>query len=459
MTKKRFRCIIIFNDTLLWKAECSLFEFMKHKKYRTIALYALGVILIGLSFFLIITNFPAISDFFKSVLNVFAPFIYGAVIAYLTNPLMRLLEKKVFRFKKKTKWGEKLRRPLAVTLTFLIFGAVVTVIVWLIVPQVVKSVMDLDTQIETYVAAALKFVDNFIRDFPLFNGEYETLSEFLDVNELTTDIKALITSFSDYLETAANYILIYGSKFMIELKNALIGVIAAIYLLLGKERLIAKLKWGLAALFPRRHYLNMIYLMRYTDKTVGGFLIGKIIDSVIIGFLTFFVMYFAKMPFAPLISVIVGVTNIIPFFGPFIGAIPSAFIIFIAEPKMTLWFILMIFIIQQLDGNIIGPKILGSSTGLTSLAVLVSITIAGGFFGFAGMIFGVPAAAVICALTRQFLDKKLRKKNMPQNPEYYMTDPPPRDFSSQTIILDASEKVEGEDADPASIPDQISEWM
>jgi len=422
-----------------------VFEFWKNQKYRTIALYALGVILICLSFFLILTNFSTITGFIKGVMNVLAPFIYGVIIAYLTNPLMKLLERKVLRFKKGSKWEKKLRRPLSVTLTFLIFGAIVTVIVWLIVPQVVNSFMELENQIEGYVSAAQSIVDHFIREFPLFNGQYETLSEFLDVNELTTDIKQLITNFSNYLETAANYVLKYGSRFVIEVKNALIGIIAAIYLLLGKERLIAKMKRAIAAVFSRRHYLNLISLMRYTDKTVGGFLIGKIIDSVIIGFLTFFVMYIAKMPFAPLISVIVGVTNIIPFFGPFIGAIPSAFIIFIAEPSKTLWFILMIFIIQQLDGNVIGPKILGSSTGMTSLAVLVAITIAGGFFGFAGMIFGVPAAAVICALTRQFTDKRLRTKNMPTDLEFYMTDPPERDYSKQTILLDSSEKTDREE--------------
>ncbi len=421
-----------------------MLEFWKNHKYRAIALYALGVILICLSFFLIITNFSTISTFFKGIMNVLAPFIYGIIIAYLTNPLMKLLERKVLRFKPGSKWEKKVKRPLAVTLTFLIFGAIVTVIVWLIVPQVVKSFMELETQIESYVTAAQTIVDQFVRDFPLFNGQYETLSEFLDVNELTTDIKQLITNFSNYLEMAANYVLKYGSKFVIEVKNALIGIIAAVYLLLSKERLIAKLKRALAAILKRRHYLNLIYLMRYTDKTVGGFLIGKIIDSVIIGFLTLFVMNLAKMPFAPLISVIVGVTNIIPFFGPFIGAIPSAFIIFIADPSMTLWFILMIFVIQQLDGNVIGPKILGSSTGMTSLAVLVAITIAGGFFGFAGMIFGVPAAAVICALSRQFMEKRLRTKHMPTDLAYYMTDPPPRDYSKQTVILDSTEIVEGE---------------
>ena len=145
---------------------------------------------------------------------------------------------------------------------------------------------------------------------------------------------------------------------------------------------------------------------------------------------------------------IIGVTNIIPFFGPFIGAIPSAFIIFIAEPKMTLWFVLMIFVIQQLDGNIIGPKILGDSTGLSALGVLVSITIAGGFFGFAGMILGVPAAAVICALVRQKTDAKLRARQENTDLEYYITDPPKRDFDKEPIFIEKSLPETGEKAVP-----------
>ena len=141
------------------------------------------------------------------------------------------------------------------------------------------------------------------------------------------------------------------------------------------------------------------------------------------------------MPFTPLISVIVGITNIIPFFGPFIGAIPSAFIIFIAEPKMTIWFVLMILVIQQIDGNIIGPKILGSSTGLTSLAVLIAIMIGGGFFGVAGMILGVPAAAVICALVKQKTDERLKRKDAPVSLDYYYSDPPVIDFDKEPIFV------------------------
>ena len=145
--------------------------------------------------------------------------------------------------------------------------------------------------------------------------------------------------------------------------------------------------------------------------------------------------------FTLLISVIVGITNVIPYFGPFIGAIPSAFIVFIADPPMTIWFLLMILVIQQLDGNVIGPKILGNTTGMTSLAVLVSITIAGGFFGFAGMILGVPVAAVLCVLFRQRTDSILRKKNASTHAEDYYDYPPQPDFTKEPIFFRRGETM------------------
>jgi predicted PurR-regulated permease PerM len=160
--------------------------------------------------------------------------------------------------------------------------------------------------------------------------------------------------------------------------------------------------------------------MRYTDKTVGGFLIGKIIDSVIIGFLTLFVMNLAKMPFAPLISVIVGVTNIIPFFGPFIGAIPCAIILFVCKPSYAIIFGIMILVVQQIDGNIIVPRIHGASTGLPPVWIIVSITIMSGLFGFVGMFIGVPCFSVIYMLVKQYVETRLEKKSFLTDTVAYM---------------------------------------
>ena len=410
-------------------------EFLKNKKYAQIFAYAVLTVICGVTFYLIVSDFSRVGGWLDKLFTVLSPLIYGCVIAYIMLPFMRLCEKKILWFKEGSKADKKLKRPLAVLMTMLLFVLIVSVFVVLVIPQVGSSFVELESQINGYVAAAQNLADKIIREFPLFNGQYKNLSEFLDVNEISTDIKSFISGFYGYLETGAKYIISYAGSFVIEVKNALIGFIVAIYLLASKEILTAKTKKLLSAVMNRRHYVNLINLVRFTDKTFGGFVVGKIIDSIIIGLLTFIVMSIIGMPFTPLISVIVGITNIIPFFGPFIGAIPSAFIIFIAEPKMTIWFVLMILVIQQIDGNIIGPKILGSSTGLTSLAVLIAIMIGGGFFGVAGMILGVPAAAVICALVKQKTDERLKRKDAPVSLDYYYSDPPVIDFDKEPIFV------------------------
>ena len=417
---------------------------LKNSKYVQISLYVFLTSISIILFALLCMNLDQVKLVLDKIIGVISPFIYGFIIAYLVNPIMVRFEKYVLRFPEKSKIGKKLKRPLGVTLGMIIFLLILAVVVGLVIPQVANSFKDLQSKITDYVSAAQNLADRFVRDFPLFNGQYENLSEFLDVNEISADIKSIIASFSDLLAHAADYAIADGTQFVIEVKNVLIGFIAAVYFLLAKERLISKAKKATAAFISRRHYVNLINLLRFTNKTVGGFIYGKIIDSIIIGCLTFIVMSLFKMPFTLLISVIVGITNVIPYFGPFIGAIPSAFIVFIADPGMTIWFLLMILIIQQLDGNVIGPKILGDSTGMTSLAVLVSITIAGGFFGFAGMILGVPGAAVLCVLFRQKTDSILRQKNASTDPLDYYDNLPQRNFDEEPILLRKDETIPDE---------------
>ncbi len=413
----------------------------KNPKYIQISLYVFLTSISIILFALLCMNLEQVRQALDTVVGVVAPFIYGFIIAYLVNPIMMRIEKYVLRFPESSRIGRKIKRPISVTLGMIVFLLLLAIVVGLILPQVAASFKDLQSKITDYVTAAQNMADSFVREFPLFNGQYETLSEFLDVNEISADIKSIINNFSNLLATAADYVISYGKQFVIEVTNALIGFIAAVYFLLAKERLISKAKKAAAAFLSRRHYVNLINLLRFTNRTVGGFIYGKIIDSIIIGCLTFILMSIFRMPFVLLISVIVGITNIIPYFGPFIGAIPSAFIVFIADPGMTVWFALMIFLIQQLDGNIIGPKILGDSTGMTSLAVLVSITVAGGFFGFAGMILGVPAAAVLCVLFRQKTDSILRKKNASTDSADYFTNLPARDFDAEPIFIRKDEPM------------------
>ena len=204
--------------------------------------------------------------------------------------------------------------------------------------------------------------------------------------------------------------------------NIVIGFIVAAYVLAEKEHFMGQGRKIVFALFSEKTGSNIIEKSRKCNEIFGGFVIGKIIDSLIIGVLTFVLLSIFKMPYTMLVSIIVCVTNVIPFFGPFIGAIPSFFLILLIDPTKALWFLLMIFLIQQLDGNVIGPKILGNSTGLSAFWVLFAILVAGGLFGFAGMLFGVPVFAIIYYLLSEWIRGKLKKKNLPLETENYMNE-------------------------------------
>ena len=202
--------------------------------------------------------------------------------------------------------------------------------------------------------------------------------------------------------------------------NLVIGFIVAAYVLAEKEHFFGQGRKIVFALFSEKAGKSIIEKSRKCNEIFGGFVIGKIIDSLIIGVLTFILLSIFNMPYTMLVSIIVCVTNVIPFFGPFIGAIPSFFLILLIDPIKALWFLLIIFLIQQLDGNIIGPKILGNSTGLSAFWVMFAILIAGGLFGFAGMLFGVPVFAIIYYLLSEWIRGKLKKKNLPLETENYM---------------------------------------
>ena len=203
------------------------------------------------------------------------------------------------------------------------------------------------------------------------------------------------------------------------LKNVLIGVIVMLYLLNMKELLCAQAKKIVYGVFPVTVANNVIERFRFIHQVFGGFIIGKLIDSLIIGILTFMVMSFLQMPYTLLISVIIGVTNVIPFFGPFIGAIPSALLLLLVSPKQCIWFLVMILVIQQFDGNILGPKILGNTTGLSSFWVLFSILFFGGLLGPLGMIIGVPLFAVIYRLAADFIERNLKRKKLSEKTADY----------------------------------------
>ncbi|MBE6563094.1 MAG: AI-2E family transporter [Ruminococcaceae bacterium] len=427
-------------------------KFKKNEKYASIAFYAFISIGGAALFTLGLINFGALMSGVKRFFEVLSPLTYGFVIAYLCTPLVNLFERKVFRFRKSKKERKILKRVLSITVAYIVLILCITAFIVILVPQIVNSYNDLTGHVGQYIATAQSWADDFVRHFPLFNGQYENLGEFLDVNEISADIRSIISNSYKYIETASNYIISYAGKFVIEIKNLIIGIFFAVYLLFYKERLSAQLKKLTAAIFSRKAYLNVVNLSRYTHEAFGGFIIGKILDSLIIGILTFILTGIFKMPFFPLLSLVVGVTNVIPIFGPFIGAIPTAFIVLIAEPRKVFLFILLIIIIQQLDGNVIGPKILGDKVGIGAMWVMVSIIIAGGFFGLTGMVLGVPTFAVIYTLTKQFAESRLKKKALPDDTDFYRSDPPKINFKTEDVLIgktdDIPEKLEVKPVEP-----------
>ena len=368
--------------------------------------------------FFAIYRWDYIFGFIQTLFTIMMPFIYGVAIAYIMNPIVKFFENKLFNKllkkikNKKKKDRKKLLRVLSLcTSTIIFFGLLITSVSFLI-PELLKSVEMLILNINTYLTNSKELlIDLFggssaIKDF--INENYGEFSEFMN-KSFNEGI------FDNMMETLGNSI--FGTlKF---LYNLIIGYIIAIYILVDKEKFKAQSKKLLYTLFDYDRINIILENTRYTDKVFGGFFAGKLLDSLIIGIICFICMIIMGMPYSLIVSVIVGVTNIIPYFGPFIGAIPSAFLIFLVDPGKCLMFIIFIFILQQIDGNIIGPKILGSKTGLSSFWVLFSLLIFGGLFGMVGMLLGVPLFSILYSFINGVLKRRLKEKKLPENSKDY----------------------------------------
>ena len=417
-----------------------MLKFDKNKKYTTIAIYAFVVLSALCVLVAILLNFSFFWEKFTLVLDMLSPFIYGFVFAYLCNPILKFFNSKVYKFIEKKKKHPKLKYALSIITTYIVVAVAITIIFLLLIPQVVKSYTTLQSQISSYVTATQTWADDFVRTFPFFNGEYQNFAEFLDVNEITSSIKDFITNSSNLFQLIANYIISYAGRFVLEMKNILLGVILSVYFLLSKDKIKAQIKKTLSAFLDGKKINQLMSFVKFTDDTFGGYIVGNLLDSLMVGLLTFIILAIFEIPYYPLISVIVGVTNLIPFFGPFMGAIPSAFIILIADPIKSLFFIIIILIIQQIDGNIITPKILGDSTGLSAMWVIIAITISGDLFGIAGMFLGVPVFAVVYAVTKQQIEKRLKNRKLPQDTGYYYINKlPEKEETGTDPVLDSGD--------------------
>ena len=374
------------------------FNEYKHK----ILFYSM-VAVIGIAAYFLFLKFDSFWNVVGFLTSIFTPFIIGFVISYLLNPLMKLLEHRVFFFldaKKRRGVYSKGRRLVSIFVAYILMVGVLSALVVLLIPQVKTSVETLFRNIPDYVSIFTQNVTNWVNQNHL-NSSF--IEEILPFNKLLEYATALVNACFGWL---VNIPVLITKGFT----NILVGVIVSIYFLYDKERFLAAIKKVNQAIFKKETAKKVTDICKMTDQTFSRFILGKIIDSLIIGIIAFPFMLLIYRPYALLISVIIGVTNVIPFFGPFIGAIPSAFLILIVAPHRTLWFVLFVFLLQQFDGNILGPKILGETTGMSPILVLLGILAGSKLLGFAGMIIGVPLTAVVYLLFKAYIDKKYQEK-------------------------------------------------
>ena len=391
-----------------------------NKKYTTIAVYAFLVIAAAITFFFVISEHSVVGRMAGTFFGLMTPFIYGAALAYVLNPVLNWLEKKVFPKVFGDRVSKRSRRGLGVLVTFLFGCAVVALFLAVLIPQIVESIDNLAQSIYAFLPQAQNFLNDLIAQYGTNEMLVDVLSMLgVDISDPSMALQRLATRSYTFLTQVLPNLFGGVMRFTSGLLDVVVGIIIAIYLLLSKEVFYAQVKKLMFAFFPRRVAQATLNLTHDSNAIFCGFISGKILDSAIIGVLCFIGCSILQMPYTVLVSFIVGVTNVIPYFGPFIGAIPSIFIIMIADPLKSLVFAVFVLILQQLDGNIIGPKILGDSTGLSAFWVIFAVTFFGGLFGFVGMLIGVPTFAVIYALVRNFAEFKLGKKGLKtQTPDF-----------------------------------------
>lgn len=384
-------------------------------------------------FFFMLLRYQGFADGWHKIVGAAQSIIIGLVLAYLLNPIMEFLERKLYkRLKGKMKTDQKakkLSRGLGIAGAILFLLIIIILLIAAIVPSVISCIVGV---IDTLPGNVQNFI-KVVQSGKL--GEYE----------VTGTISDMLTKLVDYVENWATKTLLPEAKtYLLQITsgminmvkaviNFLVGIIVAAYVLMIKESLIGQSKKAIYAIFKPRQGNIIIETMHKADEIFGGFIIGKIIDSAIIGVICYVGCSILHIPDAMLVAVIVGVTNIIPVFGPFIGAVPSLLLVVVQSPWHALYLLIFIIILQQVDGNIIGPKILGSSTGLSSFWVMFAILIGGGLFGFLGMLLGVPVFAMIYYIVQRLVNHSIGNRQLPIATDAYV-DVKSVDLTNGTLV-------------------------
>lgn len=386
----------------------------QNKKWGTIAVGSLVLIALSLSF----GNLNSLSGLVGDFVGIISSVLFGLVFAYMMNPIMVVVEKQLYRLMSRRNVTEraarKWSRGIGIAVSLIVLILAVYALVMLIVPQLVESLQKLlaPANLDNYKNKIDGWISKIVAG-SRFEDAYQANSDriFENVQKWLTNFLLNESTLLDAAQWAVSAVTL--------VVNALIGIVVAIYVLAYKDTFRAQSKKLVVALFKKERANRIIGLAQESNKLFTGFLVGKLIDSIIVGIICYVGMIIMGMPYTALISVIIGITNMIPFFGPLIGMVPSTLIILVEDPMTAFYFLIFVLVLQQVDGNIIGPRILGETVGISDFWILVSITVFGGLFGLAGMILGVPVFGVIYMLISNAVNGALAKKHQPQETKLY----------------------------------------
>lgn len=394
-----------------------------NNKYFKWGLTAFLVLAAAIIFYYFMFHNSNIRALFRMIINILMPIVWGLAIAYLLSPILNFVEDKILfpvcgklKIKESSKRNSVVR-GIGILVTAFLFVELIYMLFYMLISEIVPSVERIITNFDSYTNNFIQWLNKILEDNPEFSSYViKTVENYSD--ELENWLEALVPNTVGLIKTVSISVL----NILGVLWDFVIGFIISIYVLASKEKFAGYAKKISFALFEQNTANMIIKNFRFTHKTFSGFLGGKIVDSIIIGIVCFICTSIMKLPYAALVSVIIGVTNVIPFFGPFLGAVPCTILIFIVDPMHPLncvYFVIFILILQQFDGNILGPKILGNSTGLAGFWVIFAITFFGGLWGVFGMIVGVPIWAIIFAGIKSFINSRLEKKQLPCDIDKY----------------------------------------
>lgn len=418
-------------------------EWLRYAKWGITAFVTVCAILV---FYDTFYQSGALGDFLSKLTEILAPVLYGMAMAYLLTPIVNWFERKILprvnalrsRRQQAPIQGHPLwLRALGILFTWSVTLLVIYLLMSVLVPQLVDSVRTLIANAEGYYNTVYGWGNALMADNPKLAQWLQQLENYREsagsfIDGLMPQVEELISSVTGGIWNS-----VWGTvNFAMDM---VIGIIISVYLIAMKEKGLARSYKVVYSLLREDRAELFLRGVRRVDDIFSGFIRGKLLDSLIIGILCFIGCSVLKMPYTPLVSVVVGVTNVIPFFGPFLGAIPSAFLIVLVDPLKGVYFVLFVLALQQLDGNVIGPKILGDSTGISSFWVIVAILVGGGFFGVLGMFLGVPVFAALQTLIRYLVNRRLTRRGMPLDAGQYVG----RDLRRQEAAGEESPGDEG----------------